>query len=151
MLVHPRCPCSAASLEELDRVMARAGDRVAAQVVVVTPPGLATNEHDADLPRRAAAIRGVTVVHDANGVEADRFGVATSGQTLLYAADGRLLFAGGLTPSRGHEGDNAGRDAVLASLFTPGAVDDAASPTTPVYGCPLEPAAALQSTEARRG
>jgi hypothetical protein len=30
MLVHSRCPCSRASLEELDRVMARGGDRVCA-------------------------------------------------------------------------------------------------------------------------
>ena len=37
-----------------------------------------------------------------------RFGAETSGQTLLYDRDGRLLFSGGTTGSRGHDGDNAG-------------------------------------------
>ena len=31
----------------------------------------------------------------------------TSGETMLYDASGRLVFAGGITGSRGHGGDNA--------------------------------------------
>jgi hypothetical protein len=47
-------------------------------------------------------------------VEAGRFGAETSGHTLLYGADGRLLFSGGITASRGHAGENAGESAIIA-------------------------------------
>ena len=46
---------------------------------------------------------------------------------------GRLLFRGGITPSRGHEGDNAGRRRI-ASLLANGSADGR---QTRVFGCPL--------------
>jgi hypothetical protein len=146
MLVHPRCPCSRASLEELDRVMARASDRVAASIVFVTPSGAAHAWTDTDLWRQASAIRGVTVVRDEGGVEARRFQAWTSGETLLYAADGHLLFAGGITGSRGHEGDNAGQQAVLASLLAHAAVQSA-----PVFGCALGTSATRRPSAPEHG
>jgi hypothetical protein len=39
-----------------------------------------------------------------------------SGQVLAYDGQGRLAFNGGITASRGHEGDSAGRSAVEAML-----------------------------------
>ena len=56
------------------------------------------------------------VVNDVEGVEARRFGAQTSGTTSLYSPDGRLLFSGGITSSRGHEGDNAGEDALTQAI-----------------------------------
>jgi len=70
---------------------------------------------------------------DVDGVEARRFGVATSGSTLLYDAAGNLLFLGGITGARGHSGDNAGMSAVLAGIRTGCADPD----QTPVFGCSL--------------
>jgi hypothetical protein len=72
-------------------------------------------------------------VRDDRGVEAERFGTSTSGQTLLYSADGRLLFSGGITGSRGHAGDNEGRDGLVALLTRAGSGRTRAS----VFGCPL--------------
>ena len=81
----------------------------------------------------AAAIPNVTVVRDDDGLEARRFGAATSGQSLLYDVNGRLLFSGGITGSRGHSGDNAGRTAMLALLqHAPPGRDSAF-----VFGCSL--------------
>lgn len=70
---------------------------------------------------------------DDNGAEANRFHAATSGQTLLYDAAGRLLFSGGITGSRGHSGDNAGQTAIV-SLVNSGAAE---LTETSVFGCPL--------------
>jgi hypothetical protein len=75
------------------------------------------------------------VVADDGGVESQRFGALSSGQALLYGADGRLLFAGGITESRGHQGDNAGESAIAALVL--GAGRSGQSSSTPVYGCPL--------------
>ena len=133
MLVHPRCPCSRASLEELDRLMAHIPGALIAHVLFVKPAGLPEDWDKTDLWRRAAAIPGVSLTRDDGGAEARRFGAATSGETEVYDGDGRLLFSGGITAARGHEGDNAGRTAILSLLRSGGA-----EPTsTPVFGCSL--------------
>ncbi len=75
-------------------------------------------------------------MEDIQGREALRFGAATSGQTLLYDASGRLLFSGGITPARGHAGDNDGSDALL-ELLSGGS---GRHHQTPVFGCSLRDA-----------
>ena len=113
--------------------MAHAGSRLTAYVVVMRmPPGLGEGA-ERDLSARAAAIPGVRVVRDEHGDEAARFGAETSGVALLYDARQRLQFHGGLTSARGHEGDNAGRAAVLSLVNATG---DAPG-QTPVFGCSL--------------
>ena len=133
MLAHPHCPCTRASVGELARLMARAKGRVSAHVLFLKPADLPDGWEKTDLWRSAAAIPGVEVLADGGGEEARRFGAATSSQVLLYDAGGRLLFSGGITASRGHSGDNAGRAAV-ESLLTEGAADKTG---TFVFGCPL--------------
>jgi hypothetical protein len=133
MLVHPRCTCSRASLGELAELLARARHRPTAVVLMVKPEGVASDWEQTDLWQSATRIPDVTVVLDDGGVEARRFGTQTSGQTLLYDADGRLLFSGGITGARGHPGDNAGRAAVLALLDR----DSPQQSGSPVFGCPL--------------
>lgn len=133
MLAHPRCPCTRASLGELALLMAHAQGRVKAYVLFVRPQGFAADWERTDLWQSATSIPGVTAVSDPGGLEAERFGAATSGQALLYDARGNLLFSGGITGSRGHAGDNAGRDAVEALLA--GATDGRTD--TDVFGCRL--------------
>jgi len=65
--------------------------------------------------------------------EAKRFGAETSGQTLLYDERGTLAFSGGITGSRGHAGDNAGRASLLALINR----SDADRRGSSVFGCPL--------------
>jgi len=133
MLAHPHCPCTRASLEELDRLMARVGDRLTTDVLFVTPHDASGGWEATDLWRSAAAIPGVAVVDDLDGIEAHRFGALTSGQVLLYDAAGRLRFSGGITPARGHAGDSAGRSAIVALLERA----SSAPVETPVFGCSL--------------
>lgn len=133
MLAHPHCPCTRASIGELARLMTQAQGRVTAYVLFVKPPDFSDGWEQTDLWASAAAIPGVTVVRDDEGVEAGRFGAATSGQTVLYGAEGKLLFSGGITGARGHAGDNAGRTAVVSLLTTA----ESEQKETPVYGCPL--------------
>ena len=133
MFVHPHCPCSRASLHELAALASQCGERVALRIVFVTPPGVAEGWERTDLYDAASRIPGAQVCRDRDGVEAARFGATTSGESLLYAADARLLFHGGLTGSRGHEGDNAGRDAVTALVET----GRAEQRSSAVYGCGL--------------
>jgi hypothetical protein len=52
---------------------------------------------------------------------------------MLYDVNGRLLFSGGITGSRGHAGDNAGRTAILALLHR----EASGRNDTFVFGCSL--------------
>ena len=133
MLAHPHCPCTAASVGELAQIMARLQGRVAAYVLFVKPKGAGRDWDDASLRRSAEAIPGVKVVFDPDGVEARRFGAETSGHTLLFGADGRLLFSGGITASRGHAGDNVGESAIVALVHS----QTPARTQTLVFGCSL--------------
>jgi hypothetical protein len=133
MLAHPHCPCTRASIGELDRLMTQAQGRVKTYVLFVKPPNFADAWVQTDLLASAAAIPGVVVVRDDEGVEAARFRATTSGQTMLYDTVGKLLFSGGITSARGHAGDNAGRAAIVSLLAT----NEAAQRETPVFGCPL--------------
>lgn len=132
--VHPECPCSEATLEELDSIAAQSAGRLRMQVLFVALPGLPPVE-ESDLWSRASRIAGVQMIKDPDGIEAGRFGTLTSGETRLYGADGRLLFRGGITAARGHVGDNPGQAAVIA-LLAPGTPSQPPV-TTPVFGCAL--------------
>lgn len=143
MMAHPHCPCTRASVGELALLMARTQGRVSAYVLLLKPQGMPDNWEKTDLWNSAASIPGVHVLLDEDGIEAERFHAATSGQTLLYDKNGRLLFSGGITAARGHSGDNAGRSAIVSLLMQ----GESERTETFVFGCPLfEP-----SSECRTG
>ncbi|MBD0372893.1 MAG: RedB protein [Pyrinomonadaceae bacterium] len=133
MLVHPHCPCTRATMNELAGIMAHAQGRLTAYVLFLKPEGFSEDWEKTDLWQTAASIPGVHVMVDERGAEARLFNSSTSGQTILYDATGLLLFSGGITGSRGHSGDNAGRSAIV-SLVNEGTADRA---ETSVFGCPL--------------
>ncbi len=114
-------------------LITRARDRLAAHVLLVHPPGSPPEWSTTNLGRQAALVTGVGVTRDLDGTESRRFGAATSGQVVVYDDAGRLRFSGGITPSRGHEGDNAGRNAILALISRRGP----RIATTRVFGCSL--------------
>ena len=134
MLAHPYCPCTRASVGELSQLMTQLQGKVTAYVVFAIPAEDAAEFEENDMYRTAAAIPGVTVVRDIGGVESDRFGGKTSGQTYVFTAKGATLFSGGITAARGHSGDNAGSRRI-ADLVTQGISDRAVSP---VFGCGLQ-------------
>lgn len=131
---HPKCPCSRASMSELARLIPEVGSRMAVYVILSKPPGSPADWENTDLRSSAERIPGVKFIVDENEVETDIFGVRTSGTALLYDADGNLRFQGGITRSRGMEGDNAGRSAI-AALVNSNFSDYS---ETTVYGCPLQ-------------
>ncbi len=133
LFAHPRCPCTRASMHELAELLVSLSHRTAVTIVFTLPKGVAPRWEQGELWQEATALPGVRVVTDRDGQEAGRFGVQGSGHVLLYQPSGQLVFSGGITPSRGHEGDNLGRSAIVSLVL------QGYSPVnhTPVYGCPL--------------
>lgn len=132
--IHPRCPCSEATLDTLETLLA-AAHNTTAYAIFSMPDNASPDWANAELIRRARAIRGLTVVLDAGGRRCGAFGAKSSGQTFLYDTDGRLTFAGGLTPGRGEQGASTG------SVFISSALSGHATPTrtirSAVFGCAL--------------
>src|SRR6266851_2507095 len=96
VMAHPHCPCTKATIGELALLMAHIQNRAAAAVVFVKPAGFQEQWAETDLWQSAKEIPGVIVLSDPNGLEASRFGAQASGQTMLYDANGKLQFNGGI-------------------------------------------------------
>jgi hypothetical protein len=133
IFLHPRCPCSRASLDELAIILDRCGDRVSAHAVVFRPRPEREHWPPSPIDAALAEIPGPAVHPDRGGDEARRFGVATSGHVLLYDTRGDLVFSGGITPGRGERGDSVGRAALLGRITG----ERRESPEPPVFGCSL--------------
>ncbi len=131
---HPLCPCTRSSLAELARLIPLANDQLDAHVVFILPEGGDSSWHDSDLVSTAALyVPGVAVHCDVDRRETRLFNARTSGCCFLYDTNGDLVFEGGLTFARGHEGDNDGTRVILALLK--GSKVDIGK--TPAFGCPL--------------
>lgn len=133
LFAHPNCPCTMASLEELMRALANTTSMPNCFVVFTIAPNMPSGWESSDLVSRARSFEQLSIMSDIDGVETRRFGAATSGHVLLYNRDGRLLYSGGITASRGHEGDSIGKQSVIEFLNNMHPAQD----FMPVYGCPL--------------
>ncbi|MEQ1908566.1 MAG: RedB protein [Vicinamibacterales bacterium] len=142
MFVHPQCPCTRASLAELEQIIRENSGTptpaLDAFVVFLAPSSMPQGWAASTLLDRVGHLRGVSVVSDTNGREARLFHADVSGVLVLYDGRGDLMFSGGITGSRGEVGENDGLRRVRALLT--------ASPTSPqrapVFGCPLSDPAA---------
>jgi hypothetical protein len=122
--------------------MAHCQGSVDARVIFYRPEGSNESWAQTDLWRAAQAIPGVKVYSDEAAIEAGKFHATTSGQVVLYDADGHLMFSGGITASRGHAGDNNGCSALIDLLHQ----RTVTQRTTPVFGCSLQAATSMCGT-----
>ena len=133
MFLHPYCPCSPASVSELENVLALTGNGPKTYVFFIEPQGAKPGWSQSPLFMQASKISGITVKTDHKGKLASLFGAKTSGHCLLYSHTEDLLFSGGITESRGHAGDNPAKDALVKQIRQP----DSVLKKTLVFGCAL--------------
>ena len=114
-------------------IMANCPKKVRAEAIFLRPAEFAEEWIKTDLWNSAVRIPGVEAIVDDQGKEAGIFHAGVSGQVMLYDGQGDLVFSGGITSSRGHAGDNDGRDAII-SYLTKGVVF---RKQTPFFGCLL--------------
>lgn len=140
LAVHPRCPCTRATINELERALGASPSRATIYALIFEPgPDDPVHADDAfartSIAARLASLPGVVMIPDPGAEIATRFGALTSGHTLAYTPDAALGYSGGLTPTRAHEGPNTGTSSLI-ELFNQRA---ALASDAPVYGCPLCP------------
>ncbi len=136
VFLHPHCPCSRATVGELERLIAAAPGRFETEVIFIDLGD--RDQRSGSLWRQVETLPGTRVRADIGGEEALRLHARTSGQVFFYDGENRLKFAGGITPARGHWGDSAGRAAVLALLRERTPSSNAAVLSSQVFGCALQ-------------
>lgn len=122
--VHPKCPCSRASLRKLADLTQREAGRLSATILLWQPAGN-TWPLPVDVP-------GAKIVTDTEGKFARELGLETSGHAVLYRPDGTMAFSGGLTRSRGSEEPGGGVAAIRKTL-----AGDPETTRARVFGCSL--------------
>jgi len=133
LALHPRCPCSRATVNELVKIRSRVRDASDVTVLMFKP----ANEPDSWMESAMLddCVRiGCQIRPDPDGRLATSLGNLTSGGVVLYDVNGELRYQGGITGSRGHEGDNSGETAVIEILQG----RRYSHPSMPVFGCPIQ-------------
>ncbi len=136
MFIHPKCPCTRSSIRELTRFITSCPENITITFFCFVPSDKSDknkNWLNTDIVKSAQAIPHSIVISDVNGKWAKSFDAKTSGHVLLYHPDGNLLFSGGITAGRGHEGDNPGRTFITHAVKNKGSK----SSQCLVYGCPI--------------
>jgi len=135
LFLHPKFPCSRATVGELERLSVLAPSDALPDICVVAAAPHSTGDLWWSSPflARAARLPNARLVRDLGGVETALFGARISGTVLLFDPAGNRLYAGGVTMSRGHADDNVGLQAVTSLLVD----HDADVPSIPPLGCAM--------------
>jgi len=127
LFVHPQCPCARSALAVLGRLEPDFG-RV--RIVFVghrgARPDWWAGRNWESAGERAERDEGGTIAHS--------YGVRTSGHAVLYDADGRLRFSGGVAPARSAAPEIDHQIAEWKRLL---AESELPAVARPVFGCPL--------------
>ncbi len=133
MAVHPRCPCTRASLAMLGEIVKNPKIEAAVRLLVYRPERSDADWAGSSCRAALSAIPNSERVDDPGGKFAESFGLATSGATVVFDATGQKQFQGGLTSATGRLELSAGGADVLAIL----AGRPTSQPTAKVFGCAL--------------
>ncbi len=131
MVAHTECPCTKASLANLQRILAQYPNQITCRILFCGPQAYAHSP--AKNISLAESIEGVSLEFISEQQAANQYGAATSGQVYLYSPERKLMYSGGITLGRNAEGDCAGVSAV-GSLIETGGGDS----SLPVFGCALQ-------------
>lgn len=136
MAVHPDCPCTSASIEQLDRFLTSHPEKTQAVAFFWTDP---QNPDPIDLSSNAywsrlSKMKAARIYPDPGGQNAAKLGALVSGAVAAYDANGKLRFQGGLTATRGHAGPSPSID-VLTCIAEGREI--CGSNQSPNFGCSL--------------
>jgi hypothetical protein len=133
VVVHPRCPCTRATLHAIRDLVEEYPDAAGFHFALFCPANAGDEWTQSPNAQLAALVRGADLCKDTDGELCRLLGASTSGTVMVFDHSGANLFTGGVTPSRGHEGDNPGLDALRQLLSG----EPLAVRSTPVFGCSI--------------
>lgn len=131
IFLHPECPCSKTSLEELREIDFPSHIRIVAYFVV--PEEYNDAWAMQDLWQLAGTVPSLERVLDHKGIITSKYAVKTSGHVIVEKTPKSIVFSGGITIGRGHRGNNQGKTAVDKLVHG----YNSHVSQTPVFGCAL--------------
>jgi hypothetical protein len=135
VFAHPGCPCTRATLAELEEALTHGPADTAATIVFVTAGLPEALVDGSDTIAQAQQMNRVTVVIDSDANLAAQFGATISGEVFVFDAAGQRTFHGGITTGRGHRGRSSSRDHFEQAIR--GQSDAANSTAQPAVDCPV--------------
>jgi hypothetical protein len=133
VFAHPYCPCTRATLDQLDQSLTRFPHNTFVRVVFTTAGLHGRDIAESGLVAFARRMPRVDVYLDETAEETLRFQARVSGEVLAFDRSGNCQFHGGLTSGRGHRGESTGQRQLERV-----AVGDSTAPFIgPVYCCVL--------------
>lgn len=128
--LHPKCPCSDATIYELNRL--RTSNKELKIIAVLSFPENTYSEWKTinRVDNQLSRIEGLEIIEDKNSEMAKDFGGLTSGSCYLFR-DSELMFAGGITPSRGHLGKTEAHEIISKKASNEDLL------VQKVFGCPI--------------
>lgn len=133
VFAHPHCPCSRASISELTKSLSQFQNKFRTKVYFYIPPGKDIQWAHSSLWEKTQRLPDTEVFIDPDGKIARAFEAKISGETFVLSPQDKILYHGGMTASRGHEGESAGSRG-LADIARRGVASVVESP---VFGCSL--------------
>lgn len=133
VFLHPRCPCSRATVTMLARTLASSASNAEVRALFFCPADEPSTWAQTDMWHDVERIAPGAAILDTDGRESELFGASTSGHVLVFDKSGQCVYSGGITRGRGHDGDNPGSNAVRAVLAGLSPTGDSFG----VYGCPI--------------
>ncbi len=133
MFIHPKCPCSRSSIRELERLISRCPKSITSTFFCYLPSDKTIQWSKTDIMGSAQSIPHSKTIYDIDGTWAKNFDAKTSGHVLLYDTNRTLVFSGGITAGRGHEGESIGRTWITKVVRN----KSKESYECPVFGCPI--------------
>jgi len=134
VFLHPECPCSEATVEELARISERCEGGLKIVGVFSDYSTLPRPPAQSRMWNKVESILGARSLLDEDAGLRHSFHAATSGECFLLGPDARVIYHGGITSARGHSGPSTGGDAII-SFFNTGIISTV---TAPVFGCTLD-------------
>ena len=139
--LHPECTCSRATMEELDILQKKLGNTLSTHIFISTELPLEQTV-ESEIYRTAVKNKNWQVDVDVNAELATQMLAYTSGICYLYSPEEKLIFAGGITASRGHSGPAAGQE-IIAKAVSGNKEAIQELQQYPVYGCGIHDKAHL--------
>jgi len=130
---HPKCSCTVATARNLLKLIPKTRGDYRVVAFAYCPKNQPASWIESRCTTEFRDIPGLELKLDRGGKSSQHFGVEVSGHVLVYDSEGNLIFDGGLTPYRAHEGD------CRATYHLVDCLNSEANQLTswPVFGCKL--------------
>lgn len=138
IFIHPQCPCTIATLSELEAILVRKTVPTTCVISATDPEWLTSKVMQQIKKLQTHYSASIDIFLDTDGSEGERFEAIASGHCMYFDRHGKKVFSGGITASRGHVGDSDARYRLLELIqMEPDGVDVEVVNCFPVFGCRL--------------